>query len=771
MRVYEIAKELGISSKDILSMLKEKGIELPSHMSILSDQALDLIKKKYAKTPVVEKKAPLNPVEKAVLPKAAPPKPAEVKEVKKEVAIPQAPKKTEEKVFPKQPEKIHHHPPQQQQQQQPPPQRSPQQRQSFFEPEEPEAVEGIQGQDRISKILISKGLITKPPVKKPFGRRRRRGPKPQPIIVERAPVTEVVITKSLPLFEVAEFFGKAVSELILALLKKGMICNRNNVISVPVMQQLAEQFGIKATVQLVDQKKEMSVKSVASAQGVTRWPIAVVMGHVDHGKTTFLDYVRKMNVAGSEKGGITQHLGAYEVDSKHGKIVFLDTPGHEAFSYIRERGAKITDIAILMVAVDDGIKPQTIEAINQAKAAKVPIIVAVNKIDKMQTPAALETIKRQLAQHELMPEEWGGQTIMVPISAKTGQGVDKLLDMIVLQAQMMDLKADPAVPAKAFILESRLEKGFGPVATVICVEGTIKQGDFFTCGSATGKVRLLRNSRGEKIMQAGPSIPAQVIGFDNFAATGDWLNIVPMQTYLQAKAARPTTTQKASTTPDVMQSLATLTSTKKPGKFINLVIKTDTRGSKEAITDSIEKLVKAHKEIKCPINIILLGIGDVSESDIELAANTTSTIITLHVKVEKNAQIFAKQKDVDIQSFDIIYHMIDYLLVELKSKREVVITWKKVGEAVVKKVFDIKGVGVIAGCFMRDGILARNHKVACVRDGRVIGEAKISSLQRDKKSVKEVHAGYECGFMTDTFQDWAEGDTVLSYEEVREKPV
>jgi len=783
MRVYEIAKDLGISSKEILSMLKENKIDLPSHMSILSDQALDLVKKKFTKTSIKisEKPAESKPVEHKIEPKIEPKKPA----IKNEDSLSQVSKKPTHNDAFKHAKPVYQ---QSQSQSHPQSQTQPESRHRVSESSAPshmnrsfpdrdrdiieeQEVQGeIQGQEKFSKILISKGLLPNAPGKKPFGRRKRRVFKAKPVIVERAPVTDVTVTKSHPLFEVADLFGKPTGELIIALLKKGMACNRNNILAVDVIQQLGEQFGIKVTVQLEKQRQETTLAKPTVTTGTTRAPIVVVMGHVDHGKTTFLDYIRKMNVAGGEKGGITQHLGAYEVDGAHGKTVFLDTPGHEAFSYIRERGSKITDIAVLMVAVDDGIKPQTIEAINQAKAANVPIIVAVNKIDKMQSPAALETIKRQLAQHELMPEDWGGQTIVVPISAKTGQGVDKLLDMITLQAEMMDLKADAKAPAKAFILESRLEKGFGPVATIICTEGTIKQGDYFTCGVATGKVRLLKNSRGEKLAEAGPSIPVQVIGFDNFASIGDWLTVVPMQQYLQAKSARPTVSQKATTAPDVTQSLATMAGAQeKTGKTINLILKTDTRGSKEAVADSIEKLVKANKDIKYSINIIQSGIGDISESDVELAANTNATILTLHVKVEKNAQNLARQKDVDIQSFDIIYHMIDYLDGVLKSKKEVVITWKKVGEAVVKKVFDIKGIGVIAGCYMRDGILARNHKVACVRNGKVIAESKITSLQRDKKPVKEVHAGFECGFTTDKFQDWMEGDTVYSYEEVREK--
>jgi len=809
MRVYEIAKDLGISSKEILSMLKEKGIDLPSHMSILSDQAIDLIKKKFTKATAnanaSEKKSSEKPAGKSTSQKPVEPKKTEIKNtaIKNEDSLSQVSKKPTTTDAFKHAKPVYQ---QAQSQSQPQTQTRPQQYQSqpqrssgssthtssssfssspsssshqsaqaamnksFRESEEQEVQGEIQGQEKFSKILISKGLLPKAPVKKPFGRRRRRVFKVKPVFVERPPVTEVTITKSLPLFEAADLFGKPTGELIIALLKKGMACNRNNILAVDVLQQLGEQFAIKVIVQLEKQRQETTVTKPTVMTGTTRAPIVVVMGHVDHGKTTFLDFIRKMNVAGGEKGGITQHLGAYEVDGSHGKTVFLDTPGHEAFSYIRERGSKITDIAVLMVAVDDGIKPQTIEAINQAKAAQVPIIVAVNKIDKMQSPAALETIKRQLAQYELMPEDWGGQTIVVPISAKTGAGVDKLLDMITLQAEMMDLKADAKAPAKAFILESRLEKGFGPVATIICTQGTIKQGDYFTCGAATGKVRLLRNSKGQKLSEAGPSIPVQVIGFDSFASIGDWLTVVPMQTYLQTKSDRPTISQKAATPPDFTQSLATATGAhKKADKSINLILKTDTRGSKEAVMDSIEKLVKANKEIKCPINIIQSGIGDISEGDVELAANTGATIMTLHVKVEKNAQHLAKQKDVNVQSFDIIYHMIDYLDGVLKSKKEVVISWKKVGEATVKKVFDIKGTGVIAGCYMRDGVLARNNKVACVRNGKTIAESKVTSLQRDKKPVKEVHAGFEFGFTADKFNDWIEGDTVFSYEEVKEK--
>jgi translation initiation factor IF-2 len=576
----------------------------------------------------------------------------------------------------------------------------------------------------------------------------------------------------MPLFEVADLMGKNSGDLILALLKKGMVCNRNNILTPDVIKNLADSFGIKNTIitQSAVEKQQASVldKDLKESKNVvSRWPIVVVMGHVDHGKTTLLDYVRKMNVAASEKGGITQHLGAYEVDSSHGKIVFLDTPGHEAFSYIRERGARVTDIVVLVIAADDGIKPQTIEAINHAKAADVPIIVAINKIDKIQSASAIETIKRQLAQYELMPEDWGGKTIIVPISAKTGKGVDELLELIVLQSQMMDLKVDPSRPAKAFVLESKVEKGYGPVATVIAVEGTLRQGDYFTCGNSAGRIRLLINSFSTKMQSSGPSVPVQIVGFDSFASIGDWLTVVPQDVYLKAKNTKPVeqSTALEVASPISLQPIA------KGDKLqsINLIIKTDTRGSKEALMGCIDRLAKLSKEVKCPLYVISTGVGDISENDIEFAESTKSIIVGLHVKTEKNALILARQKNVTIIIHHIIYHLVEDLEKLLQSKRIAEIVWAKVGEAVVKKVFDIKGVGVIAGCYMRDGVLSRDCKVTCVRDGKVVGEGKVTSLQRDKKTVKEIHAGYECGFMTDSFSDWQEGDTVLCYNQVKEK--
>ncbi|KKQ48929.1 MAG: Translation initiation factor IF-2 [candidate division TM6 bacterium GW2011_GWF2_38_10] len=770
MRVYEIAKELGVNSKEIVSFLKEGGFAVASHMSVLSDDALDAVRKKYTAPTQSTKSARVEPLNKHETKEPAA-KPAEQRMMYKQ-SEKKTPKKSIEGIVYAQ----NQH------------EKNEEKTDVFNDQDlfENVAVGGganlldeslnlgalSKGREKIDRFLTKK-IADVAGAPRSFRRRRRR--RVREVREQAVPkvVTNVIVDKSMPLFEVADMFGRLPGELITALIKRGMMCNRNYVLNPDTIKSLADQFGIAVTMSTaenaVDTAAALRQHAADTQHLMPRWPIVVVMGHVDHGKTTLLDYIRKMNVAGGEKGGITQHLGAYEVASTHGKVVFLDTPGHEAFTYIREQGSRITDIAVLVVAADDGIKPQTVEAINHAKKAGVPIIVAVNKIDKVQSPAAIETVKRQLAQHELMPEDWGGQTVVVPISAKTGQGVDDLLELIVLQSQLMELKADEKAPTQAFVLESKVERGFGPVATVICTQGVLRQGDFFVCGGTAGRVRLLINTYGKKVPHITPGIPAQVVGFDSFSSIGESLIVVTQDVYAKARAGKNDESTQVTTTSEAGSVPVLLQNATQKQKSINVIIKADTRGSKEALVGCIEKLGKLSKEVKCPIYIVSSSIGDITEGDIDFAENTNSMIVGLHVKQEKNAALLAKQKNVTVLLHSIIYHLVEDLEKLLLSKKEVEITWQKVGEAVVKKVFDIKGVGVIAGCYMRDGILTREHKVVCVRNGKEIGEAKISSLQRDKKSVKEVHAGFECGFMCDNFNDWAEGDTVYAYAQVKEK--
>lgn len=751
MRIYELAKKYNVSSKELLAILRDKGFELSSHMAVASDDVLDYAATLYtprAQQEKVRREAKSDSVKEVGTPvKEKVVEPVLVKNVKPESS--RSPMRT-------------------------------------AQDEEAASILNYQIESQMGggsgsggRFLQRKGVRFSPAVGKVQqrrrGRKRKRSRNEGRLLNEElAPVSAIVLEKDLLVFEVAELLGKSTSEIILQLLKQGLVCGKNNLVPIDVISQLASLYEIDVT-----RKDQNSMSSdgesvrhaVAddSQTAVSRWPIVVVMGHVDHGKTTLLDFVRNMNVAGGEKGGITQHLGAYEVDSTHGKIVFLDTPGHEAFSYIRQRGTKITDIAVLVVAADDGVKPQTVEAIKHAQQANVPIVVAINKIDKVASSTGLETIKRQLAQHGLMPEDWGGQTVCVPISAKTGEGVEELLEMIVLQSQLMELKGEPDVPARAFILESHQERGLGPVATVICAEGVIKVGDFFSCGQATGKVRLLVNSLGNRIQKAGPSIPVKVVGFDTFVSIGDWLEVIPQAAYFKKKSVRPT--RESIQQDKGTFGVSSLSSSVDSGKHINIIVKADTRGSYEALSSAIDRLVKKHKDIQCPIIIVSGGVGDITESDVELALNTGSIMLGLHVRAEKKALILAKDKDKTVNMYNIIYNLIDDLEKLLVSKKEVVKTWKKIGKAVVRRVFKMKGVGVIAGCYMTEGTLNRQCKVVCVRDGQEIGEGKITSLQREKKHVKEVHAGFECGFLTDTFHDWEEGDAVVCLSEVVDQAV
>jgi len=563
-------------------------------------------------------------------------------------------------------------------------------------------------------------------------------------------VPDIVVGREMPLFEVANLMGKTSGDLILVLLKKGMVCNRNHVLTFDVISSLAEHFGFNVIRELDVDASVHSASPEDGSLGVPRWPVVVVMGHVDHGKTTLLDFIRKANVAVREKGGITQHLGAYEVVSQHGKLVFLDTPGHEAFIAMRQRGARVTDIAVLVVAADDGVMPQTIEALKCAQEAQIPIIVAINKIDKAHDAGAIESIKRQLSSYGLISEDWGGDTIFVPVSAVKGEGVDELLEMIVLQSQLLELKAYPSRLARGVILESKIEKGYGAVANMILREGTIKCGDFFVCGDATGKVRLLFDSFGKKIEQAGPSIPVRLIGFDKLASSGSTIKAVPYDVYSKAKAL-------AKTKQSMSLGFATPDADK---KILNLIVKADTYGSAEVVVDSIRRLVERNKDSQSVYNVVFSGIGDISESDIDFAADTQAKIIALHTKVERNAAFLAKERRVEVIKHDIIYRLIEELEKPLVEDVPLSVVSKKTGEASVLKVFNIKGIGVVTGALVKSGVFSKNGRVVCLRDGQTCGEGSITSLQRNKSIVAEVHEGFDFAFVCDAFQDWKIGDSV-----------
>ena len=527
MRIHEIAKQKGTTSKELIAQFKKIGIEAKSHMSVVSDE--DLKKLEQSLSPASEK----IPTKKEVQSKSKP---------------------------------------------------SPFQAREKREPLKSKSTSAAKDKSSQKKSSTDKSLpATKKPetTKKTFSSpkkhaapaRQKFKPKKEEAFPEK--IEEITISGGIPLFQVADMMGKQVGELVLSLLKTGMACNKNCVLSKETISSLAHQFGIKVNIK-EDAEKQEEGKKVLAEGGAARWPVVVVMGHVDHGKTTLLDYIRKMNTAKQEKGGITQKLSAYEVVTNHGKVSFLDTPGHEAFSYMRKKGAGVTDLAVLVVAVDDGIMPQTIEAIKHAKAAGVPLIAAINKIDKIEESmrvGEIEKIKRQLAQHDLLPEDWGGDLICVPISASTGEGVDELLEMVVLQSQIMELKSDPNGPASCFVLESKKDKGLGLVATTICTSGAIKVGDYFSCGADLGKVRLLINSFGERISSSGPSTPVQIVGFDGKGALGENLEVISAEEYLKirSKGRRDIYSQPQKTTP-----LGALDGEK---KSFPIIIKADSRGS------------------------------------------------------------------------------------------------------------------------------------------------------------------------------------------------
>lgn len=539
------------------------------------------------------------------------------------------------------------------------------------------------------------------------------------------------------------------TEIILLLLRWGIVAPKNQLLDEASVAKVAQHFEIatKQPERKVEQKREARAISETSKME-KRMPVIVVLGHVDHGKTTLLDFIRKTRVAAREKGGITQHLGAYQVNTKHGGVVFLDTPGHEAFSKIRSRGVKVADIAILVVAADDGIMPQTVEAIKFAKEMSLPIIVAANKIDKA-SATRLEVVKRQLSEQDLLPEEWGGQTVVIPVSAKIGTGVDELLDMVDLQAQLLELKADASAPPAGYVLESKLEKGRGPVATIILQQGYLRIGDTFIAGDTTGKVSSLLDSHNQSLREVGPSQPVQVATFSELPNAGDYFEVVSKDQL--RKANKPQTK-----------------SISKPGfneKSINIIIKSDTNSSKEALEDAIKKLSKKIGHID--LHIVASGVGDIGERDVQLASHTGSSIVGLHVKAT-NALQAAQKEGVTITLFDIIYKLLEDLEKRAEGAKEIKMIEKKIGEGVIRKVFDIKKVGIIAGCYVKEGIFSKNGKMVVWRNKQKIGSGSITSLQRDGKNIKEVHAGFECAFMADGLTDFEVDDRIECYISVPE---
>ncbi len=566
------------------------------------------------------------------------------------------------------------------------------------------------------------------------------------------PVKKELFRTSMTVAQFCDITDASVNDVIVYLLKKGVAAPKNYVLSEKLVEDLATHFNFPFSEPIATQPSDAE-RSIAAAKGTEkRAPIVVIVGHVDHGKTTLLDYIRKTRVAEKEKGGITQHLGAYEVIVDNDPIVFLDTPGHEAFSLIRVRGLKVADIAILVVAADDGVMPQTVESIKRIKAAGITVIVALNKIDKA-TPAQIEATKRGLAQHDLLPEDWGGQIVCVPVSAKLGTGVSNLLEVIHLQSQLMDLLTDKKAPSKGFVLESKMEKGRGVVATVITHQGTLKVGDYFTCGSIQGKVTSLTNAQGVQVKEVLPARPVLVAGFDELPEVGSLLEVVTAEQYKTEKN-KP------------VEREASLATMHVSSEGVAIIIRSDNMSSKEAVMGEIAKLSK--KSFK-PLHVVSAGIGMVTENDVELAHETHAIIYAFSVKVDRVAALEAQKLGVIIKTHDIIYKLLEDLELLAEQGKPVKKVLKKVGEAVVLKVFDIKGIGIVAGAQVKSGrFIKEGGKVVVYRGKYKVGEGALKSLQRDKKTVKEVQTGFECAFMVDNFSDWIVDDRVECFVEVPE---
>lgn len=665
IRVYELANQLGIKSKELIEELKKQGVIVKTHSSSLDEETALLIKtiltspKKKEPTPQpVEEKVPLAEV------KIVPEEKVEEKAIESKVAKPDEIKEKE-------------------------------------------------------KIKIGEAITIK---------------------------------------ELSEKINIPAKEIIKKLMGIGVMTTVNQVIDSKSAMSVAKDFGIEVEV-ISFEAEEISTEEEEKEGLIPRPPVVTIMGHVDHGKTSLLDAIRQTNVAAKESGGITQHIGAYEVDVDKGKIVFLDTPGHEAFTAMRARGAKVTDIVILVVAADDGVMPQTIEAINHAEAAGVPIIVAINKIDKPN--ANPDKVRQELAKlnPHLLPEEWGGKTIYVNVSAKKKIGIEELLEMIILQAEIMELKANPLKSAKGIVVESKLDRGRGPVVTVLVQNGTLKAGDPFVAGSYFGRVRALINDRGIKVKEAAPSMPVEVLGLSGVPQAGDSFQVVPNE-----KSARQIAllrSQKQREEGLGIKTRVTLEDLYKQinegvVKELNIVIKADVHGSIQALVDSFQKLET--KDIK--IKIIHGAAGGITETDVMLAAASNAIIIGFNVKPTDKAAEVAEKEQVELKLYSIIYNAIADVKAAMEGMLEPTLVEKVTGKAEVRQLFTAPKIGVIAGCFVLDGVIQRNADAKLIRDSVIVYQGKIGSLRRFKEDVKEVQAGYECGIGIEKFQDVKIGDII-----------
>ncbi len=608
------------------------------------------------------------------------------------------------------------------------------------------------------------------------GRRGRKGKGPKGKSAKPAQKTQITTAKAIKrrikideniiLSDLAKRMGIKVSEIIVKLMGMGVMATMNQSVDFETANIVAAEFDYEVEKAIFEEEAIIKVATDDPEEMKSRPPVVTIMGHVDHGKTSLLDVIRQSRVTEGEAGGITQHIGAYDVKTDQGRVVFLDTPGHEAFTAMRARGASVTDIVVLVVAADDGVMPQTVEAINHAKAAKVPLIVAVNKMDKAGADPA--RVQRELAEHDLAPEDWGGDTIFVQVSAKTGEGIDELLEMISLQAEVLELAANPDKPAAGHVIEARLDAGRGPLATVLVREGTLRNGDPIVCGLFHGKVRLLINDLGQIVDEAGPAVPVEVLGLTGVPGAGDELISLADEKDARQVSEHRTQKQRSQELAKTNRlSLDSLFDRMQEGeiKDLNLILRADVHGSIEALRDSLIKL--SNDEVN--IQVVHAATGTITESDISLATVSDAIIIGFNVRPNPKVQAMATEEHVDMRFYNIIYNVINDVKNAILGMMASTFDEKTLGRAEVREVYQIPKVGAIAGCYVTDGHIERRCKARVVRDGIVVYEGNLGSLRRFKDDAKEVQTGYECGIGIERFNDIKVGDVIECFyvEEVR----
>jgi translation initiation factor IF-2 len=601
------------------------------------------------------------------------------------------------------------------------------------------------------------------------GNLRERGPK-RAAVLEPPPIDrEITVAEGVTVKELSEKLGVKANLVVKKLVEKKIFATINQTLDVRLAEELAREFGASTNQVSYEQESTQDVELAEETKDlVRRAPVVTVMGHVDHGKTSLLDAIRETNVAGREAGGITQHIGAYHIEKNGRKIVFIDTPGHQAFTRMRARGAKVTDIVVLVVSADDGVMPQTLEAIDHAKAASAPILVAINKIDK--PDAQPERVKQQLADRGLLAEDWGGDTVTVPVSAKTGQNLDLLLEMILLMADILDLKANPNRPALGTVLEAQLDKGRGPVATVLVRNGTLRIGEFFICGALFSKVRAMFDDRGNPAKEAEPSMPVEVIGLESLPEVGDSFQVVSdtskakqIVIYREAKVREAAMAKGAR-----VATLASLNEQFKEGelKDLNLIIKADVGGTAEVLSETLQQL----SNDKVRVRVLRSGVGAITEDDVLLASASDAMIIGFNVRPERSAQSTAEQQKVEIRLHSIIYELIDEIQRAMTGMLEPVYKESIQGHAEVRETFRISKVGVVAGCYVADGVIRRDSQIRVVRAGSVVHSARIDSLKRFKNDASEVKNGLECGISLTNFNSIQVGDILEAFTMERIAP-